>query len=69
VFWILIHIIITHSLLEKGRDPLTMGCLDNFDNGSPNKYEKKIKKKNLWIYFSTYRLMVIEILYNFIIVC
>jgi hypothetical protein len=29
--------------LKTGRDPLRMGYLDNVDNGSSNKYEKKIK--------------------------
>jgi hypothetical protein len=28
---------------KKGRDPLTMGYLDNLDNKSPNKYEKSFK--------------------------
>jgi hypothetical protein len=41
-----------------------MGYLDNLHNEPSNKYEKilKIEKK-------TYRLMVIKISYNFIIVC
>jgi hypothetical protein len=29
---------------KKGRDPLTMGYLDNFDNEFLNKYKKKILK-------------------------
>jgi hypothetical protein len=34
--------------LNMGRDPLTMGYLDNLDNEFSNKYEKKIKnRKNL----------------------
>jgi hypothetical protein len=28
-----------------GRDLLTMGYLDNLDNGSPNKYEKNLKNR------------------------
>jgi hypothetical protein len=36
-----------------GRDPLTMGYLNNIDNGSPNKYEKilKIEKKIIDMFF------------------
>jgi hypothetical protein len=32
-------------LLELGRDPLTMDYFDNFDNVSPNKYEKNLKNR------------------------
>jgi hypothetical protein len=37
----------------KGRDPLTMGYLDNFDNKFSNKYKKflKIGKKLINIFF------------------
>jgi hypothetical protein len=34
-----------NSLKYKGGDPLTMAYLDNFDNRSLNKYEKKFKNK------------------------
>jgi hypothetical protein len=29
--------------LQKARDPLTKGDLDNLDNGFSNKYEKNLK--------------------------
>jgi hypothetical protein len=47
-----------------------MGYLGNLDNKFSNKEKKilKIEKKSLQIYFSTYRLMVIQILCNFIMV-
>jgi hypothetical protein len=32
-----------HVLSNKGRDPLTVGYLDDLFNGSPNKYEKILK--------------------------
>jgi hypothetical protein len=46
------------------------GCyLDKFDIKFLNKYEKKLKIEFfLWICSSTYRLMVIQISYNFIII-
>jgi hypothetical protein len=48
---------------NKGEELLDNGYLDNNDNGFSNKYEKI-----LWICSSTYRLMVIQILCNFIII-
>jgi hypothetical protein len=33
----------TLNILKKRRDHLTMGYLDNFDNGSSNKYKKILK--------------------------
>jgi hypothetical protein len=52
-----------------GKLSLDNSYLDNFDNKTLNKYEKNLKiEKNLYIYSSTYRLMVIQILYNFIII-
>jgi hypothetical protein len=38
---IIIIISSTISIIYREGDPLTMGYLDNLDNGSPNKYEKK----------------------------
>jgi hypothetical protein len=52
-----------------GWDHLTMSYFDNLDNEFSNKYEKILKiEKTLWICSSTYRLMVIQISCNFIIV-
>jgi hypothetical protein len=56
-----------HSI--KGGDHLTMGYFVNLDNGFSNKYKNKIKIEiTLRICSSTYRLMVIQISCNFIIV-
>jgi hypothetical protein len=47
-----------------------MGYFNNFDNEFLNKSEKNLKNRTiLWICSSTYRLMLIQISYNFIIVC
>jgi DAD family len=46
-----------------------MGYLDNFDNGLLNKYKKNLKnEKKIIDVFSTFILMFIQILYNFIII-
>jgi hypothetical protein len=42
------------TIILLGRDPLTMGYLDNLDNGSPNKYEKNLKNRNNHIYMFFY---------------
>jgi hypothetical protein len=59
------HILLFWKAFIQGK-----GSLDNLDNGFSNKYKKilKIEKKNLRICSSTYRLMVVQISYNFIIV-
>jgi hypothetical protein len=50
-------------------DPLTMSYFDNFDNEFLNKYKKILKiEKYLYTCSSTFRLMVIQISCNFIIV-
>jgi hypothetical protein len=53
--------------ISYGKRSLDNGYLDNKFS---NKYEKilKIEKKILWICYTTYRWMVIQISYNFIIV-
>jgi hypothetical protein len=45
-----------------------MGYFDIFDNEFLNKYEKIFKMENKPYRYVTYRLMVIQILYNFIII-
>jgi hypothetical protein len=51
------------------RDPLTMSYFDNFDNGPLNEYKKNLKnEKKLYMCSYKFRLMVIQILCNFIIV-
>jgi hypothetical protein len=57
------------TLREKKRNgSLDNGYLDNFNNGFSNKYEKNLKVNFLWICYSIYGLIVIQILCNFIIV-
>jgi hypothetical protein len=46
-----------------------MDYFNNLDNEFSNKYEKILKIEIfVWIFFFTYSLMVIQILYNFIII-
>jgi hypothetical protein len=54
---------------KVGKGSLDNGYLNNLDNGFSNKYDENLKnrKKNLWICSYAYRLMVIQILCNFII--
>jgi hypothetical protein len=53
----------------EGKGSLDDGYLYNFNNKFLNKYEKNLKiEKILWIYFYTYRLIIIQISCNFIIV-
>jgi hypothetical protein len=52
-----------------GGDHLTMSYFDNLDNGFSNKYEKNLKNgKALWICSSIYRLMIIQISCNIVII-
>jgi hypothetical protein len=58
--------------LTKGGHRLTMSYFDNFDNKFLNKYEKILKILKIKIIykcdFSTYRLMVIQMSCNLVIV-
>jgi hypothetical protein len=59
---------INASLLFKGRDHFDNGNFHNLNNEFSNKYEKNLKIEIfLWIRSFVYRLMVIQISYNFII--
>jgi hypothetical protein len=53
----------------EGKGSLDDGYLYNFNNKFLNKYGKNLKiEKILWIYFYTFRLIIIQISCNFIIV-
>jgi hypothetical protein len=51
-----------------GGDPLTMDYFDNLDNKRLNKYLKILKNRKEFIDFFTYRLIVFQISFIFIIV-
>jgi hypothetical protein len=62
-------ILTTNGYLNKGKGSLDNDYLDKFDNEFLNKYEKNLKiEKKSYKYVFILRLVVIQILCNFIII-